>query len=275
MRLPRQICLPFASLIQSVPMLKPDLELRRLAVRIRDLPPALDGFRIAQISDLHVGLGDWMPFHADRVVDAIQSERPDVIVDTGDFMVGEPPIGKVASTAARFLPSWPSQVRGPTNLVILGNHDYYAGPEIVLALETALESLDIRVLRNQGACVEKGDAGLSIFGLTPQASGADEVANMLAMAPRPRIVLVHDPDDAEMLPPGSVDLVLSGHTHGGQIALPGLREWAVRHFNGSRYVQGMYHINGNRVYVNRGLGCTGLPVRFRAAPELTIIQLSR
>ena len=73
----------------------------------------------------------------------------------------------------------------------------------------------------------------------------------------------------------AVDLVLAGHSHGGQIAIPGLTRRIVHLFNGSRYVDGFYMVNGNRVYVNRGLGATGLPVRFRAAPELTILQLVR
>jgi predicted MPP superfamily phosphohydrolase len=198
-----------------------------------------------------------------------------VIVDTGDFMVGLPPVEKVAAAAARLVPNWPPQVRGLTRLAVVGNHDYYAGDDAVAELESALESLGVRVLRNRAACVPRGDVGISFFGLTPEAPGADEVVTMLERAPHPRIVLVHEPDEAERLPPGSADLVLSGHTHGGQIALPGLTRWTVRHFNGSRYVHGMYHINRNRVYVNRGLGCTGLPFRFRAAPELTIIRLLR
>jgi predicted MPP superfamily phosphohydrolase len=77
------------------------------------------------------------------------------------------------------------------------------------------------------------------------------------------------------LPAEVADLILSGHTHGGQVALPGLAGPTVRLLTGSRYVDGMYDVNGSPVYINRGLGCVGLPVRFRANPEVTLITLSR
>jgi predicted MPP superfamily phosphohydrolase len=248
-------------------------------MRVRNLPAALDGFTIAQTSDLHVGEGSWGPFCVDDVTGVLEAEQPDAVVDTGDFVVGSPPSDKVAEVYGRFVVDGNGlgriELNGTINLTILGNHDYYAGTGAVAELAAALRGTGAKVLTNEVACVSRDGVAVSFVGLVPEAEGFDEAVRMLEDVPRPRVALLHDPDVAEQLPPGAADLVLAGHTHGGQIALPGLEGWAVRHFNGSHYVAGLYQINGNTVYVNRGLGCTGLPIRFRAAPELTIIYFAR
>jgi predicted MPP superfamily phosphohydrolase len=274
-RLPRQISLPFAGATQSLQLLTPRLEVRHVVVRIADLPTALDGFSMAQTSDLHVGDGRWRPFRMGEVVTALRAEHPDVVVDTGDFVVGSPSASEVARIGARFVLDGRQSGSGPMNLAVLGNHDFYAGDDGVRELALALEAAGILVLINRTEVIPHAGSGVSFVGLAPEAPGMESAVRQLERMPRPRIVLLHEPDTAEQVPPGSADLILAGHTHGGQIALPGLTRWTVRHFSGSRYVGGRYYVNGNRVYVNRGLGCTGLPVRFRAAPELTIIRLAR
>jgi predicted MPP superfamily phosphohydrolase len=128
---------------------------------------------------------------------------------------------------------------------------------------------------NQTVCVQKRGAGISFAGLTLGAPGFDQVVEDLLASSRPRIVLVHEPEVAERLPRCAADLVLAGHTHGGQITLPGLEPYIVRKFANTKYVEGIYEVHGMPVYVNRGLGTTGLPIRFRARPEVAFITLVR
>lgn len=244
---------------------------------IPDLPPALNGFRIGQISDLHLGQGTWRPIHVQDAVDVLRAEDPDVVVNTGDYMQGDPSLEFLLPAAARFvLPNWPAH-SGPRNIAILGNHDYFPGVDVAAKLADGLRTLDVTMLLNEGTCVSRDGAGISFVGLSAEEGYAefDRGLQVLAAAARPRVALIHNPDLAELLPPGSADLVLCGHTHGGQIVMPGLRRWTVRHFCGSHFTEGLYEMNGMPVYINRGLGCSGLPFRFRAAPEVTFIRLVR
>jgi predicted MPP superfamily phosphohydrolase len=158
---------------------------------------------------------------------------------------------------------------------VFGNHDFYAGEQIVADLQSRLTSLGVTMLVNRATCIAQERGGISVVGLTTEAPGFEEAVDRLLESARPRIALMHEPDLAERLPPDSADLILAGHTHGGQITLPGLEAIIVRLFSGSSYVQGMYRVNGMRMYVNRGLGSTGMPLRFRAHPEVAVIRLAR
>lgn len=259
----------------SRPALTPSLDVVRLDVRIPDLPAPLEGFHLAHVSDLHIGSGAWLPVRAAEAAAVVQAERPDIVVNTGDFLQGEPPVDVVRGLVAPFVLDGAVGVVGPANLAVLGNHDYYAGDEAVCALKTMLRDLGAQALVNETVRVRKDGAELSISGFEELEPGFERALHALGDAPRPRILLVHNADLAERLGPGAADLILAGHTHGGQITLPGLTGLVVRRFNGSKYVQGWYRINGNRVYINRGLGCTGLPFRFRARPEVTFVRLVR
>lgn len=146
---------------------------------------------------------------------------------------------------------------------------------MVHALRKALTDEGIGLLNNETVEHTHRGTAISIVGLVEYETGFEDGLQGLLRSPRPRIVLVHEPEVAECLPPHSADLVLAGHTHGGQIAVPFLTRWIVRRGCGSKYVAGHYQINGNPLYINRGLGCTGYPVRIRAAPELTIFRLVR
>jgi predicted MPP superfamily phosphohydrolase len=261
--------------VTTSPRFAPELQVTRIDVRIADLPVQLDGLRITHLSDLHVGPPGWNALRLAEAADAVRQFDPDIVVNTGDFIQGEPPIDRVIAAVEPFLIAPHDGVDGPVNLAILGNHDYYAGEETRCALERALSDLDMRVLINDLACVRHDGAGLSIAGLSDREDRLDAMVEQLAGTERPRLVLLHEPDMAQRLPPGSADLVLAGHTHGGQITLPLLTGAIVRRFCGSRYIESFYRINDNPVYINRGLGCTGLPFRFRAAPEVTLLRLTR
>lgn len=251
---------------------QPPLAVNRHTLRVPELREELDGFCIAQVSDLHVGDDHWGPQQAEEASQVIREARPDVIVNTGDYLEGIPPWDRVERVLSLFTVKQPYPHR---NLAILGNHDYVAGEEAVAELRRHLERVGIELLENQAVCVQRGGAGVSFVGMTDEAPGFEDATRDLLSADGPRVVLIHEPDLAERLPYGSANLALSGHTHGGQIAIPPFEGFIVRYCCGSRYVKGIYQVNGTPLYVNQGLGCVGLPLRFRAAPEVTLITLAR
>jgi predicted MPP superfamily phosphohydrolase len=236
-------------------------ELVEVPLRIPGLPRALDGYVIAQVSDLHSGA-----FVGERELDEgfslVRRARPDLVVVTGDIVDFDP---VYASLAARKL----AELTVPDGVTaILGNHDYYAGAESVLA---ALRAASIDVLRNAGRVVRPGDGGG--FALL----GVDDVSSWrrartgprldLALASvRPdvaRILLSHQPVTVDLWP-GKVAAQLSGHTHGGQIN-PGFSPLGLM----MKYLAGPYSVGGTTLYVNRGFGTVGAPSRIGAPPEVT------
>lgn len=252
------------------------LDVTALDVKIAGLPPALAGFTIAHVSDLHVGSAThWVPRWAPEAAEAIRRANVDVVVNTGDFFWKDPPPAKARAYAARFVRVHRGVDSHSINFAILGNHDYYASPENRHELADELHESGIRVLTNEAVCVKRDGAGLSFVGLTDEEDSFEHGLEALQSCGRPRIALVHVPDLAEMIPAGAADLVLAGHTHGGQITLPFLEKQIVRHGCGSNYVDGLNTINEMPVYVNRGLGYTGFPIRLRARPEVTLIRLVR
>jgi len=148
-------------------------------------------------------------------------------------------------------------------------------PSAYERLIDGLRSLGVSVLINAAVEVERGGERMSIVGLTHHTDDLQAGVEQLLRTSRPRLAIIHEPDLVERLPSGSADLVLAGHTHGGQITLPGLTRIIAQKFAGTRYSEGFYHVNGMLMYVNRGLGTTGLPLRFRAMSEVTLMRLVR
>lgn len=236
-----------------------------VVVRLAGLPRALDGYVIGQVSDLHVG-----NFVQERLLaeglDRLREVKADLIVVTGDLV--------------DFDPSYiPMMVRALTGLsardgvkTVLGNHDYYTGASQITA---ALESAGIDCLVNAGRLIRAAEGGgFALLGVDDawgaRAGGpGPNLARALGMVPAdvPRILLSHQPSTVDYWA-GKVGLQLSGHTHGGQIN-PGFRPAELF----MRYVAGRYECAGTTLYVNRGFGTAGPPVRVGAPPEVTKIVL--
>jgi predicted MPP superfamily phosphohydrolase len=238
---------------------------------VANLPPALAGSRLVQISDLHVG-----PKVSDEYLvgclEKVAALRPDILVFTGDFLTysqarGEDQYGQLRDVLAH-LP----QGRLAT-LGILGNHDYGRGwsePPVAARVQAVAERAGVRVLRNACATVE----GLDFVGVDDLWSGrADPVAALACRSAEAAIVLCHNPDTLDVRPwAGYQGWILSGHTHGGQCKPPFLPAPLVPVRN-RRYVEGEVDLDdGRRLYVNRGLGHL-LQVRFNARPEITSFTL--
>ena len=242
-----------------------DYELVELPVRIAALPRALDGYVIAQVSDLHVG-----NYVGERDLDAgferVRAAKPDLVVVTGDIVDFDPAYAPlVARKLADLAPR-------DGVFAILGNHDYYAGWERVVA---SLRAAGVRTLINEGTVVRPRDGGgFALLGVDDRWSGrygspGPRLDDAIATVPEalPRILLSHQPVTVDRWP-GKVALQLSGHTHGGQIN-PGFRPADLF----MSYVAGLYRVGGTVLYVNRGFGTVGPPSRVGAPPEVTRIVL--
>lgn len=244
------------------------IEMSRPVVRSPRVPEAFDGYRMAFLSDLHFG-----PFartsYFRRILDMVKAERPDVVLFGGDTVDYSP-------AWARRLEPLLAELAGEFRcLLVVGNHEYYSG--IVSMLEVYRRA-GIEPLLNRHVLVQRGGNGeaIAVAGMDDVSRGRPDAKAALAGIGRDTftVILSHCPDMADRIDDGlSGDFMLAGHTHGGQICLFG-RALATETRN-YRYVRGM--VQGPRfpVYISRGLGVTGIPIRLGADPELPIVTLSR
>lgn len=255
-----------------------DFEVRHVRVPIEGLPRALDGVRIAQISDLHAGsLFSERPMH--DVAALLMHQRPEVIALTGDF------VNHDHRELPAILPAL-ERLRAPLGVyAVRGNHDHYAHvgrvSELVRAAGVDLLVNDARSLAVDGARLHilgTDNTGFNqSFGDLARARSRVERNGEDAM-----ILLAHDPTfwDQHVRPEApEIDLTLSGHTHGGQIGFElGPLRWSVARVAYSRWA-GLYTENGGPVtqhlYVNRGIGTVGPPMRVGVRPEVTVLELVR
>ena len=253
-------------------------KLTRLEVGLADLPNSLDGLKLVQISDLHLG-----PFmsasKASGYVEFINSLKPDLVCITGDIADGLgyadealPVLGRIRARHGVF--------------AILGNHDHYVGADEVAA--AVARHTNFTLLRDRVATVGfqgvgAAGRGLHIVGLEDRgrdwARGLDhdpELARLVEAVPEgePMVVLCHRPDNFDQAARLGADLVLCGHTHGGQLALPWprLRPLGLARFM-TAYPRGTYRSGASVLHVNTGLGVTGQQVRLSTPREITLITL--
>jgi uncharacterized protein len=247
-----------------------DVEVVEVPIRLARLPRALDGFSIVQISDIHIG-----PFFGEgrlrEVEDVVRRLKPDLVAMTGDLIDIQPrwiPMG--ASFLARLVPLARHGV-----VAIPGNHEHYAGAPLVA---DALRRAGIDSLSNEGRLLAGADGGgFSLVGVDDLSSHqhkmgpGPEVSRALARLPpdRARILLCHQPQYLPTAAAHGFDLMLSGHTHGGQIAVFGTTVVSAIFPN----YAGLGELAGTRIYVNRGLGTSGPPVRVAIRPEITKLVL--
>ena len=256
------------------------LAVNEVDVTVPDLAEAWQGACIAHLSDFQVGLAGANLGVVRKAIARAVEAQPDIIALTGDFLYN----GRGhAHLPGLFAPLSPSQ----HVFAVLGNHDYgrkkspdHDRPAEELA--SLLRDLGIRVLRNEAAPIVRHGDQQWIVGLDDVNRKKVDLQRALAQVPagrRPLVVLVHEPDFIERMPANTAALVLSGHTHGGQVGLPGREPFSWLNFVGgelrSDYVEGLYEVNGIRLYVNHGIGMSKFPVRFGTRPELTLLTLQR
>ncbi len=238
-------------------------EVRRVELAIRDLPPALDGFRMVQLTDLHISRlmhGDWVR----EVVERSNALRPDLVVITGDLIDGSPQaragdVRPLAGLAARH-----------GVIASLGNHEYYFGAE---RWTGTFEGLGMRVLVNRHATIDHDGGQLTIAGVTDRVAprfgmeGPDTRRALEGATPdAPVVLLSHQPIGVAANAEAGIDVQLSGHTHGGMIR--GVDQ-VVKRANGG-YVSGSYRVKGMELYVSNGTGLwNGFPIRLGVPAEIT------
>lgn len=252
----------------------------RRTVRVPGLDPALDGLRVAHLTDLHVGL--LTP--ASKIRRAIQraaAERPDLIALTGDYLCYSPKFVPLLGELAAELSD-----SGVPVVAVLGNHDYWTDGE---GARLALERAGIGVLRNQHTELRFAarHATLDLVGIDDAVTGhADPQRAFRGLAPyrngrshRSRLVLTHVPSLADAAARFGPSLILAGHTHGGHVNIPRLTAAISRRF-GNRYLAGFYDIGSHGdprersvLYVNRGIGSSSVPIRAGAPAEVALLTL--
>jgi predicted MPP superfamily phosphohydrolase len=240
------------------------LSVERIDVPLARLPRELDGFTIAQLSDLHLG-----PYiGAEEIRSAVQVTnqlQPDVIVLTGDYVTRE---ADLMDDSAREL----GALTAPGGVyAALGNHDHWSGPDHIARV---LRDHSIPVLINEALPVERNGARLWIAGVDDVWERRADLDLALRQVPatEPTVLLAHEPDYAETVRRYPVDLQLSGHSHGGQVRLP-FYGAPILPYLGKQYPIGLQRADALWVYTNRGIGVVSPPVRFNCRPEITLLTL--
>jgi predicted MPP superfamily phosphohydrolase len=248
------------------------IEPRRLVTRHHTLhlprwPTRLDGLRLGVLSDLHAGVPHAGRAAIVRAVERINHEQPDAALLLGDFLDATFWGGRLApEIVAREL----AALNAPLGtFAVLGNHDWRRAGD---GMWRALVAEGITVLENSAD--RAGE--LYVTGLADLRSRRPDLPGALSQVPpdSPVILLAHDPDVFPYVP-DRVALTLSGHTHGGQIAIPRLRSLAIPSRYGERYARGHIVEQGRHLFVSSGLGTSGLPLRALVPPEVVVLTLVR
>ena len=243
------------------------VKIKRVNVPIPNLPPVWDGVRIVQLTDLHLGKFVSLDYIR-KIVKRTNVLSPDVIVLTGDFVNDG---NTIVDGLERVLSALQSKFG---KFAVLGNHDHWAGAG---AIREVLDKAGIVDLSNKSALLERDCEQICFAGVDDLWTATQDLSGALKDIPKevPRILLSHNPDYAEEMPPSPrVDLMLCGHTHGGQFKVPfGSRLWLpIRH---SKYAAGLVEGPHCLVYTSVGVGMVGLPIRFNCRPEISLIILRR
>jgi uncharacterized protein len=240
--------------------------LRHVSLFHPSLPRSFDGMRIAQVADIHAGTF-MPPERLARVREIVEGLAPDMIVFTGDQL------DRRDVDAEIFVHGF-AGVRAPYGVFgILGNHDHLAGGELAVR---ALEAVGATPLVNQTAVLERQRSRLLLAGVddldAPPGHGPDYSVLASARADF-RLLLCHQPNGWTAGRLAGADVTLSGHTHGGQIALPSRGVNVAR--LGTRYIAGPYRRGESLLYVSRGIGVGAVPLRLGSPPEVDLITLRR
>jgi uncharacterized protein len=231
---------------------------------VEGLDPAHDGLKLVQLSDLHVGPRT----PPERIRDAIaraNAFHPDLIVLTGDYLSRD-------TRGVGLIREQLGGLAAPT-LAVLGNHDHWVDPR---GASRSLRALGYAVLRNENTTLQLRGAPFTVIGIDDRLSGEDRPREALRGAPAvgSRLVLAHGPRTADDLRgAGQPLLCLSGHTHGGQVHIPGLTSFVLRAVAHEPYERGLYRLGAVQLYVNRGVGNSALRVRVNSDPEVTLAVL--
>jgi uncharacterized protein len=240
--------------------------LKRATVTLPNLPRSFEGTTIAYLSDIHHG-----PFvprsYVRSIVEMTNALKPDLVLLGGDYCYRGP---RFIAPALEDLSKLKARVG---RFAVLGNHDHWDGLQQSI---DGLEAAGIPLLRNSGVWLERGPDRLRIGGVGDLWCDQQDVDAALGDATtRDAVILLsHNPDVAETLRDPRVGLMMSGHTHGGQVILPFLGAPIVTSAYGQKYLHGMTRGPACNVYISRGVGTVGLPCRAFCRPEVILFTLT-
>ena len=234
-------------------------------IPVKNLPPALEGFTIVQLTDMHL-----RPYtqveHIQRAVEKTNALKPDLVVLTGDYVWhDEEDILDLVPVLAHL------NARHGV-FAVMGNHDIKTDARLI---EETFVRNGIPVLRNEGLDIQYGSGILHLAGIDDGWLGKPDIKTTLdkLRGNKPVVLLAHEPDMIDWYANDPrISLQLSGHTHGGHVQVSPGKPF-IRPFLGRKYVQGLYRVNESWVYTSRGIGTTGVPLRRNCSPEITHITL--
>jgi uncharacterized protein len=248
-------------------MVREHVEISRVDVSIVDLPDAFAGFTIAHMSDIHHGIYTSLDY-INRCVEIVNGLKPDLVALTGDFTFGG---GRYLEPCAEAFRSLKSRAGV---YAVLGNHDYYLGAGLVAR---AFRRAGVDLMIDQKERLEHRGDKLWVLGVDDLYYGETRLPHVMREIPRgeTRIVLAHEPDYIEEFAEKGehADLLMCGHTHGGQIRFPLIGAPQVPSAYGQRYAMGLARKGAMQIYTTRGVGSILLPVRFDCPPEIALYTL--
>jgi len=240
------------------------LEVTRLTAPIRDLPESFRGFRLLQLSDLHLRQRS---ARAAELLALVREHDPDLVCLTGDYAFSSLSLPEVDAFLAEL-------GQRPAVVGVFGNADYRPDFD---GEARASWARHIPFLTNAALCLERGEDRLWVAGVDDPHQGRDELSSALAPVPdgAPVILLAHSPEVILRPLDPRIRLILCGHTHGGQICLPGGTALYHNMSLPRAFSSGLHQLGGVTLYISRGVGSTRLQLRYGCPPEITLVTLQR
>ncbi len=224
----------------------------------------LEGIKIVFAGDFHVK--PYQEKHLKYVVKRINEQNPDIVLLIGDYVnMHEETLSYPIEKTAEIL----SQIKSKHGIyTVLGNHDYYKDGE---KIKRALNKAGIKVLENANEQIEIKGKRISIAGIEDLITGFPNIRKTLKGTSKPTILLSHQPDIYYKVPE-EVNLILAGHTHGGQVVIPFIGAVVVPSRYGAKFASGFFDEEGRKMIVTKGIGTSILPIRFNCMPEIVVIE---
>ncbi|AXQ28176.1 metallophosphoesterase [Solimonas sp. K1W22B-7] len=271
----RGIVAALASMVLALALWAFWLEPASLSTREHSLalprwPQSCDGVRVAVLADLHVGSPWQGPAQLRKIVQTVNAARPDLVLLAGDYVI-QGVVGGRFVTPEQIAAELAKLSTPLGTYAVLGNHDWWLdGPRITRALEAAR----IPVLEDSARQLARGDCRFWLAGIGDFWTAKHDVKQALSGVndAAPVVLFTHNPDLFPEIP-ARVTLSIAGHTHGGQVRIPGIGRPVVPSRYGQRYAAGLVVEEGRHLFVSTGLGTSILPVRFLVPPEISILRL--